>query len=185
MRKPKYKPRLGRVIARRVLSAAGQTNEIVISIGIPRRHPVWDWECPFLIEGLGSARVQSRGGVDALQALFSALNGVWVALEQTGQRFQWLSDEPGSGIPRQVPMGYGIRFEKRLNRFIEDEAARHWVAILKTRMADIAECVAELKHRKVAIAAWEAALERRKAMAADWEASLQKQKLERNCKRRE
>jgi hypothetical protein len=146
--------------------------EVVVSIGAPRRHPDGDWECPFLIEGLGSPRLHKAGGVDALQALILALDGLWKTLDRTGSRFQWLNDQTGSGIPRQVPTGFGRLFEERVNSVIERETARYWKSALKARKADIALCQAELEKRKAAVTAWEKSLEGSKANATNWEASL-------------
>jgi hypothetical protein len=118
--------------------------------------------------------------VDALQALLSAVEGVWVSLERTGSRFEWLSRDSGSGIPRQVPLAYGRRFQERINRAIEREQTRYWQAALKARKADIAACEAELKERAEVLAALDAALKRRKSVAAAWEAELETQKSHRN-----
>jgi hypothetical protein len=176
---------LGRVIARRTLTeiTPDEMREVVVTIGAPRRCPDGHWKCPFLIKGRAPSRIQNAGGVDGLQALLSAVEGVWANLERTGNRFQWLSPQSGSGIPRQVPMGYGRHFEERINRAIERETARHWQTMLKTRKADIAACEAELKHRKSVIAAWEAALVRRKTVAVAWEAKMKADKSDRMRKR--
>lgn len=170
--------RLGRTIATRILTATttDEQREVVITIGAPRRYADGHWECCFLIEGLGPARVETCGGADAFQALLLALDGIWVGLRQTGYRFTWLSSDFGAGIPRQIPIGYGDRFEKRVERVIERETAKHWETMLRDRKVDIAECEAELKTRKAIMAAWEKALQARKASIASWEARLAGQK---------
>ena len=169
MKKPP-KIKLGQVIARRVLTeyTGDSIGEVAISIGAPRPHPKGDWECPFAIESYGQSKVESAGGVDALQALLIAIEGVRTRLDQTGCRYEWLGPDLGwgAGIPRQVPMGYGKRFEKRLNQVIESETARHWDSRLRFRKARIAEFEAELEQRKKTVAAWEAILKKRKVRAS-------------------
>ncbi len=185
MRKPS-KIKLGQVIARRMLTeyTGDSIREVAISIGAPRPHPEGDSECPFAIESYDQSKVESAGGVDALQALLMAIEGVRIRLDQTGCRFEWLGSDLGwgAGIPRQVPMGYGKRFEKRLNQVIETETARHWDSRLRIRKARIAEFEAELEQRKKTVATWEAILKKRKALASAWEADLKAQKKARTDK---
>ena len=185
MRKPP-KIKLGQVIARRMLTEyTGESiREVAISIGAPRPHPKGDWECPFAIESYRRSKVELAGGVDALQALLMAIEGVRTRLDQTGSRFEWLGPDLGwgAGIPRQVPMGYGKRFEKRLNQVLESETARHWDSRLKARKARIADFEAELEQRKKTVTAWEAILKKRNARATAWEADLKAQKKARVSK---
>jgi Domain of unknown function (DUF6968) len=183
---PKIK--LGQVIARRVLTeyTGDSIREVAISIGAPRPHPKGDWECPFAIESYGQSEVESARGVDALQAFLMATEGVRTRLDQTGYRYEWLGLGPdlgwGAGIPRQVPMGYGKRFEKRLNQVIESETARYWDSRLRIRKARIAEFESELNQRKKTVATWEAILKKRKLRASSWEADLKAQKKARTDK---
>src|SRR6266853_5204803 len=180
------KSQLDQVIARRMLTeyTGDSIREVAVSIGAPRPHPKGDWECPFAIESYGQSKVEFAGGVDALQALLMAIEEVRTRLDQTGCRFEWLGPDLGwgAGIPRQVPMGYGKRFEKRLNQVIESETAHHWDSRLRTRKAGIAEFIAELEQRKKTIAAWEAILKKSKARVAAWEADLKAQKKARTEK---
>jgi hypothetical protein len=98
---------LGRVIARRILSEQGVVGrKIVVSIGLPRPDPLskhGDWECPFLIDGVGNSEVQRNLGVDSLQALMGAIRGIRVGLEQTGRNLYWLDSDIGADITLHVP----------------------------------------------------------------------------------
>jgi hypothetical protein len=174
VRKDNKKQGLGQVIARRVLTQMGpELRQVAIAIGRPRRHPEGDWECPFMIEGLNEqGYYHTAGGVDALQALLMAVEGVRVSLERTGRRFFWLDREAGPDIPRYLPTQYGPRFEARLNRMIEQQAKRFWETRLKSRKANLAELEAEVKVRREVLATLEAALKKRRKAAADWEADL-------------
>src|SRR5882672_10459741 len=76
---------LGRIIASRVLTEQNaRAHKITVLIGAPRRVEADHWLCPFFIEGIVESGIQYTYGVDALQALVSALGGVRVGLEQTG-----------------------------------------------------------------------------------------------------
>jgi hypothetical protein len=167
------KTKLGQVVARRVLTeyTGDLIRTIVVSIGAPRPHPKGDWECPFTIEGRGESRVERAIGADALQALLIAVEGIRIALDQTGSRFEWLNAS-GAWIPRQVPTGQGKRFEERVNQFIERETGRHWAARLRARKANLAAFEAELEQRKKTVALWEAVLKKRQALATAWERDL-------------
>jgi len=84
-----------------------------------------DWECPFRIEGLRGRRVLYGYGIDAIQALTTALEGIRVTLEQSSKRLSWISGIPGdAGFERPVPRGLGLEFSRRLNRVVDREIAR-------------------------------------------------------------
>jgi hypothetical protein len=126
---------LGRPIARRTLAEDGVSGrKIVISIGLPRPYRLsknGDWECPFLIEGIGKSKVETACGVDSLQALILALTGLRVRLEQTGRNFFWLDPNMGVDIPLYVPTVYGKRLVERVSLAIEREILRVWRARIK------------------------------------------------------
>jgi len=178
MRSRNRRSELGRVIARRVLTNTDPgIGDVTVSIGAPRRHPKGNWECPFLIEGLGKAKIQGAAGADGLQALLLAVEGARVTLDKIGTGYTWLETDPdkaGTGIPRYIPMHMGPRFEARINLAIERESKRHYQTMLSSRKANVAAFEAEVKERREALAALEAALTRRKAQASQWEAELNK-----------
>ena len=167
---------LGQVVARRILEEQGvATRKIVVSIGLPRPYPLSkdsDWECPFLIEGVGNSKVQKGFGVDSLQALMMAIEGVRVGLEQTGRRFFWLDPEIGPDIPLRVPTVWGKQLVERVRLAIERETLRAWRARIKSRRAKIRAEEANLKRqgmdpRKIAKAVAE-----RKSILQQWEADI-------------
>jgi hypothetical protein len=101
--------------------------KITLSIGMPRRVDRDEWRCPISIAGLkNSIIVDSVPGIDSFQALLLAVECVRWHLKQSGRRFAWLgeSDLWDTGIPRQVPVGLGRQFEKRIERAIEREAQK-------------------------------------------------------------
>ena len=112
--------------------------------------------------------MQLAFGVDALQALIQAIEGLRVALEKTGRNFFWLDQEQGVGIPLYVPMFQGKRFEERVRLAIEREMIRAWRGVIKQRKRDIRSAA-----RRLGLAAGtKRSLEEAKARLARWEAEL-------------
>lgn len=71
------------------------------------------------------------GGVDTLQALLQAVEGVGVSLEQKDRHFVWLSPQDGLGLPFLVPLSHGKALEDRVRRVI-DKARKKWEKETKT-----------------------------------------------------
>lgn len=117
---------IGVIIGTRRLSRDRKREKgLTVALGKPRRVKGGDWECPFRITGLGARDVQCGYGVDAIQALTTALEGIRVTLEQSGQRLSWVGGEPGDpGFERLVTTSFGPEFSRRLNRTIDREIAR-------------------------------------------------------------
>ena len=115
--------KLGVVIAVRQLHGEGRRPKVVtVKLGKPRRSKEIDWECPFSITGLRIRGIQYGRGVDAIQALYMALEGVRVLLERSGARLTWIGGQPGdAGFYRFVPKFFGPKFSKRLDRVIDRE----------------------------------------------------------------
>ena len=120
MRRP-----FGPVIGVRRLSRAG-SQKVTVSLGKPRRMKSGkDWECPFRIAGLGTRGIQYGYGVDAVQALTTAFEGIRVTLERSGKRLSWIGGNPGDpGFERPVPSALGLKFLRRLNRMIDRQVAQ-------------------------------------------------------------
>jgi hypothetical protein len=129
-------------------------------------------------------------GVDALQALVSALGGVMWDLGNTGRNFIWFGGD--HGIPHQVPAGLGKNFQRRIERAIERESKRVFVGRMRARKREIASSEARLKVLKKGASRWkepagkanlkaevarqEARIKRAKKDTANWEADLKKWK---------
>ena len=113
----------GEIIGERQLNRVGaRSKDLTVTLGKPRRGKDGEWECPFRITGLG---IQCGYGVDGIQALTTALDGIRVMLERSAQRFSWLGGEPGyTGFDRFVTTSLGEKFNKRLNLIIDREIAK-------------------------------------------------------------
>jgi len=109
--------KLGTIIATRELRDAGSDRTLEVQIGSPRRSGRV-WECPFRIKGLG--RVQVACGVDALQALLMAVEGIRVEIASSGKELSFLEEGDG-GVPRYVPGWYGPTLSQRIGSLIDRE----------------------------------------------------------------
>jgi hypothetical protein len=151
--------RLGRIVARRILTEAGKSDhEAIVYLGTPRRHPRFVWECPFLIEGIGKPEIRSVGGADALQALLLAIKGVKGYLDQSGVEWLWMgSRELATGIPLQAPL-HGRSFEERVRLLIERESKRASEAKFKSAQIAIKKREGALRANNRALARWKSDL---------------------------
>jgi uncharacterized protein DUF6968 len=127
------KRELGVVIgARRLRGEGPKPKAVLVRVGKPRRSKGPDWECPFSINGLGIRGIQCAHGIDAIQALTMALEGIRVLLERSGARLSWVGGDLGdAGFERFVPNLFGREFSRRLNGMIDQEVERFARAIEK------------------------------------------------------
>jgi hypothetical protein len=114
---------LGPVVGIRELREVGGARKVVtVRLGKPRKDPRGDWICPYQVNGLGRNGVQEAHGVDALQALQLALEGIRTALDRSGKSLSWTGGEPGdTGFTRSVPAFFGLDFSRRLEQLIDHE----------------------------------------------------------------
>ena len=122
------RPRVGSVIGkRRLVCRDAPRKTLVVTLGRPRRtkgHQ--DWECPFRIKGAGLARLEFGYGVDALQALTTALEGIRAILDEIGKPLAWSGVLPDhTGFQRMIPIGSGPELSARLERLVDREVNRH------------------------------------------------------------
>jgi hypothetical protein len=117
------KRQVGEIIGERQLKRnRSRSKASTVTLGKPRRRKDGDWECPFRVTGLG---VQYGYGVDAIQSLTTALEGIRVMLKRSGKRLSWLGGEPGyTGFDRLVTSSLGVKFNEQLNLMIDREIAK-------------------------------------------------------------
>lgn len=134
--------RLGTILAERRLADQASGKIVRVSLGAPRPGTDGaDWECPFRIHGAGISRLESGHGIDAMQALANALEGIRVLLDESGLALGWWFG-PGrddvwhgeTGFARSIPIALGPRVSKRMERLFFREI-RLETARLKRRAA--------------------------------------------------
>jgi hypothetical protein len=116
--------RLGTVIAARKLTVEGdgRRRSITVKLGAPHQTERGTWRCPFYITGIGMGTPCYAGGVDSMQALQEALNGIRVILDQSKKHLSWVGGEAAElTFPRVVPWGFGAPLAKKLDSLIETE----------------------------------------------------------------
>jgi hypothetical protein len=166
---------LGQVIARRILAEQGAAEgKIVVSIGLPRpdTRKGGDWECPFLIEGIGNSEIQNSFGADAMQALMLAFQGIRVTLEQSGRDLFWVNPEMGTDFPLNVPTIWGKQLVERVRLAIERETVRVWRARIKTGKTKIRGEEAKLGRQGTEPGEIAKAFAERKTDLERWEAEI-------------
>ena len=117
---------LGEVIGTRELAFRDAPRKtLIVTLGKPRRtKDRRDWECPFRIKGAGVARLEFGYGVDALQALTTALDGIRHLLDEIGSPLAWRGVLPDhTGFQRMVPLLPDI--SARIDRLIDREVVRY------------------------------------------------------------
>lgn len=125
MRRTAKGPRLGVLIGTRALvDIESKRKPVIVRLGRPRRVPGGDWACAYHISRLGSRKIQYAYGIDAIQALLMAIEGIRVALERSGRQFSWAGGEPGTGFTRLVPIAFGLGFARHLEQLIDQEIAQ-------------------------------------------------------------
>jgi hypothetical protein len=115
--------KIGTPIATRTLEIPGKRKQtVVVKIGLPRKTRL-NWECQFQITGLkGHDEIHSSFGVDAIQAIAVAFEGIRYFLNKSKKKFRWMGGEPGDiGFPKSINTGLGLGFTKRIERLMEIE----------------------------------------------------------------
>jgi hypothetical protein len=99
---------------------SNRTKEIVVSIGKPIEEAPNLWACGFwFVQNGKKVDRQTARGVDGVQALLMALEGIRTTLKKLGYSYSWLGGEGQSGFPALVPIYFGPEFEKELSDFID------------------------------------------------------------------
>jgi hypothetical protein len=125
-------PRIGTIIAERRL-VARDGGVVRVAIGVPRRRNEADWACPLRIHGAGVTRVEYGCGVDSMQALATALEGIRVVLDETGLSLGWdmgrgdVYEE--TGFTRSIPITWSPAVRKLLERLVDRELQRELRAL--------------------------------------------------------
>jgi hypothetical protein len=91
----------------------------------PDPDPTGDWQCKFRFHDALDEQ-HAAHGLDALQALIMATQGIRKALDDSGLTLTWAGGEPGDhGVPRIVPQFFGLAFTRELEGEIDRRIAAH------------------------------------------------------------
>jgi hypothetical protein len=107
------------VASRKLVGPSGA--QMLVSIGAPEQASVDDWTCRF---SLGEQTHQAHG-IDALQALIMAIEGLRTHLSRAQEPWTWAGGEPGDhGIPRHIPTAFGLQFADSVGKLLDEQIAQ-------------------------------------------------------------
>jgi len=79
-------------------------------------------------------------GVDQIQAILQAFEGVLTILRDSGMEWRWIHGEKGEiGIPRFVPGGFGRGFASRLESIIDAETKKFAITAERRHYRNLAK----------------------------------------------
>jgi len=93
--------------------------EVEVKLGYPEQRTEDEWACPFLIVGLDGEISEYGIGVDALQAIMMAQEGIATFLRASGRKLSWMGLPGETGIRRQIPMYIGAEFANEIEAHID------------------------------------------------------------------
>lgn len=105
--------------ARELLDPTDPSIKVEIQIGYCEARTPDEWACPFRIVGLDAEIYEYGIGVDALQALMMAIEGVATYLRRSGRTLSWIGMPGETGIRRQIPMMMGAEFANEIEDHID------------------------------------------------------------------
>jgi hypothetical protein len=114
---------LGPIVAKRVLRT-DSGRQVEVRLGKPLR-AVDRWRCPFQLVGLYENQVFSGVGIDGVQALYGALEGIRTKIAESRLRLYVPETEPPYlGFPMFIPEFLGLDVYERLERVLLDRIER-------------------------------------------------------------
>lgn len=93
--------------------------KVEVSLGYPEQRTEDEWACPFRIVGLDSEISEYGIGVDALQALIMAHEGVATALRASKRKLSWMGIPGETCIRRQIPVYINADFANEIEAHID------------------------------------------------------------------
>jgi hypothetical protein len=93
--------------------------EVEVKLGYPEQRTPDEWACPFRILGLDAEIAEYGIGMDSLQALMMAHEGIATSLRSSGRKLSWIGIPGETGIRRQIPMMMGADFANEIEAHID------------------------------------------------------------------
>jgi len=107
-------------LARRTLiDEADPSIKVEVLLGFPEQRTPDEWACAFRIVGLGAEISEYGIGMDALQALMMAHEGVATALRASKRKLCWMSIPGETCIRRQIPVYINADFANEIEAHID------------------------------------------------------------------
>jgi hypothetical protein len=126
----------------------GKRRFATAKIGTPERSGR-DWACKLSISNVGMREPMLVYGVDQMQAILLAFEGLLTTLRNSGTEWRWIHGEKGDiGVPRFVPGGFGRRFASRLESMIDAETRKFATAAERRHYKSLAKRRSLARHSK-------------------------------------
>jgi hypothetical protein len=111
---------------RRIVFRDAPRRWFTVALGKPRKSEGdRDWHCPFRFKGASLNRLEYAHGVDALQALTMALEGIRSGLDRIGKPLAWSGVLPDhTGFHRLMPISAGGPVVAGIEEFVDREMRR-------------------------------------------------------------
>jgi hypothetical protein len=81
------------------------------------------WRCRFEVAGAAVRRDEALG-IDSLQALQMAFEGVRLLVRSTGLKLRWCGEPGHLGLPMSVTIAWGLTIQRSLERTLRREERR-------------------------------------------------------------
>jgi hypothetical protein len=95
----------------------------MIRLGEPERKSDDEFICPYQVDGVGDSNVRWAHGLDAIQALTMAIEGIRKILEKSEEALTWLGGADGEhGVPFMTPHYLREDALRRIERIVNEEA---------------------------------------------------------------
>lgn len=104
---------------RELLDPTDPTVKVDVQLGYPEMRTPDEWACPFRIVGLDTEIFEYGIGVDSLQAIMMAIEGIAVFRRDSGRSLSWIGMLGETGIRRQIPMMMGAEFANEIEAHID------------------------------------------------------------------
>lgn len=92
---------------------------VEVQIGFREQRTPDEWACAFRIVGLGAEISEYAIGMDALQALIMAHEGVATALRASKRKLTWMAIPGETCIRRQIPVYINADFANEIEAHID------------------------------------------------------------------
>ena len=99
---------------------------VIVHLGAPERVSDEEWKCSFVIEGIEKSAITESHGIDAFQAILTALDAIALRIRRSGRNLSWPGAVTGgdSGFPRQILLSLGAELSTRVEKFMDAEVQR-------------------------------------------------------------
>jgi len=95
----------------------------LVQLGEPEQVAKHEWRCPYEIRGAGARGVKYAYGVDALQALSLAFQGIRALVDSLPHDLDWMGEPIELAFPRMIPYFGSNKFTRRLQKMVDQELA--------------------------------------------------------------